>query len=228
MSVESLAHLGLDSQVLEFDSAVCRALWRPRSFSPRYNAGPLPSFIVREQCALYTRGLADRSEAEAQLAELRRYARRRGWEVGPEYSDPLGIPAAEGLAALMRDARQKRFDLIVVARFSRFASSLGQLARTLAELKELGIDFVSYQDGVETVGPCGGRVRDLFSALGRLRRELRSERAALAGARPGRPGARLDYQRLLQLRSQGLSHRAIARLFGVSHSTIGRRLKRGW
>ncbi len=228
MSVQSLAHLGLDSQVSGYNVAAAPAVSRPRGYSSVHDGGWWPGLMVREQCALYTRVLAGGADAESQLAELRHYVRGRGWEVGREYLDWSGVADGAGLSALMRDARRKRFDLIVVSRLSRFASSFGQLTRALAELEELGIDFVSFQDGVETLGPCGARVRGLFSALARLRRDLRSQRVATGAARSGRPGARLDYQRLVQLRSQGLSHRAIARLFGVSHSTIGRRLKRGW
>ncbi len=225
MSGESLAHLGVDSQVsnayfgLNPSPGACR-----RPTDSRWWPGPL----VRERCALYTRTVAGIGDAEKQLQELRRYVLGRGWEVDREYSDTAGRSGAEGLSALMRDAQRQRFDLIVVTRFSRFARSVGQLSRALAELDQLGIDFVSCQDGVETAGASGGALRELLSAVARMEQDLKRERSAEGGARSGRPGARLDYQRLVRLRSQGLSHRAIARLFGVSHATVGRRLRRGW
>src|SRR5215510_12832401 len=83
-------------------------------------------------CALYmrvsTKGQGQTTDTQA-LA-LREYAERRGFEVIGEYRDE-GISGSKdsrpGLDRLMKDARTRRFDVVIVARFDRFARSVSHL-----------------------------------------------------------------------------------------------------
>lgn len=222
MSAGSLAYPLFDSQVPTSEAGFDLPL---KSSTDEWRCT-----VVMESCALYARALPNRIDQEAEFAHLRRFAKRRGWEVGEEYSDMAGVESGHGLDALLRDARRGRFDLILVTQFSRFAQSPGRLSRLVLELRRLGIDFVSCRDGVETTGSCRHVVDAFFSALRRMESDLESERALSpsgADRKPGRPVSPLDPARVVQLREQGLSLRSIARLLGVSHSTIGRHLKRG-
>src|ERR1035441_1060670 len=81
---------------------------------------------------------------EMQLAELREYAGRRGWEATGEYVDEGVSGARERRPALDRlwvDCRKRRVDAVVVYRYDRFARSLRQLVNALEEFRALGIEI---------------------------------------------------------------------------------------
>ena len=112
--------------------------------------------FVREDCAIYTRVSTTEQSTEPQLLDLRRYADQRNWDVYQIYGDK-GISGTRdsrpALDALMDDARKRRFDVVLVWRFDRFARSTKHLVMALEEFKNLGIDFVSYQENIDTSSP---------------------------------------------------------------------------
>ena len=59
------------------------------------------------------------------------------------------------LDALMKNAGKRRFDVVLVWKFDRFARSVKHLVESLDEFKAPGIDFVSYTEGVDTTTPTG-------------------------------------------------------------------------
>ncbi len=50
----------------------------------------------------------------------------------------------------MADARKRRFDTVLVARFDRFARSTRHLVLALEEFNALGVDFISLSESVDT------------------------------------------------------------------------------
>ena len=76
-----------------------------------------------------------------QTRELREYCDRRGWSVAGEYVD-LGISGTKEkrpeLDRLMADAHKRRFDVIAVWRFDRFARSTSHLLRALGDVPGFG------------------------------------------------------------------------------------------
>src|SRR5262245_53090451 len=102
---------------------------------------------LRAVCALYmrvsTKGHGQTTDTQAMA--LREYAQRRGFQIVEEYRDE-GISGSKdsrpALDRLMKDARARKFDLVIVARFDRFARSVSHLLRALAEFSHLGIVFV--------------------------------------------------------------------------------------
>jgi DNA invertase Pin-like site-specific DNA recombinase len=105
---------------------------------------------------------------------------------------------------------------------------------TLDELAALGISFVSTTEPFDTTTPSGKLLLHIVSAMAEFERGLLIERvksgvaaAKRRGARLGRPPARLDEDRLRELRAQGLSVRQIAETLQVGSSTVQRRLGGG-
>jgi DNA invertase Pin-like site-specific DNA recombinase len=88
-------------------------------------------------------------DVSMQTRELRQFAGPRGWHVAGEYID-AGVSGAKDsrpeLNRLMADAHKRRFDVVCVWRFDRFARSVSHLLRVLETFKALGIDFVSYSE----------------------------------------------------------------------------------
>jgi len=185
--------------------------------------------------ALYARVSTLDQSTESQLLDLRRYASERGWNTFKEYVDE-GISGTKdsrpALNELMNDAKKRKFDVVLVWRFDRFARSTRHLINALEEFKNLRIDFVSYQENIDTSSPLGSAIFTIISAVAQLERDIIAERvkAGLRRAREngkklGRPRASIDGGKVHRLRSQGLSHRAIATQLGISHSTVGQILR---
>src|SRR5215831_11556848 len=114
----------------------------------------------RAVCALYMRvsTKAQGQTTDTQALALREYAQRRGFEMIGEYRDE-GISGSKdsrpALDRLMKDARARKFDVVIVARFDRFARSVSHLLRALEEFSHLGIDFVSLSESIDTSTPMG-------------------------------------------------------------------------
>ena len=167
-----------------------------------------------------------------QTRELRQFAEARSWTVAGEYID-AGVSGAKDsrpeLNRLMADAHKRRFDVVCVWRFDRFARSVSHLLRALETFKALGIDFVSYSEQMDTSTPAGKMVFTVLGAVAELERSLIVERvrAGLRNARAkgktlGRPRVTVDSARIAALRSQGLSWAKIGEELGLGEGTIRR------
>ena len=183
-----------------------------------------------KRVALYARVSTNGQNPETQLLALRDYSKARGLEVFSEYVD-VGISGSKdsrpALNQLMEDARKRRFDAVLVARFDRFARSTRHLVLALEEFNALGVDFISLNESIDTSTPMGKMVFTVIAAVAELERSIIRERVVMGlqravaqGTRIGRPAARLDYDELQALREKGLSYRAIAKQCGVSHPTV--------
>src|SRR6516225_6709213 len=58
--------------------------------------------------------------------------------------------SAHNLTRLMADAHKRRFDVVVVWKFDRFARSVSHLLRALETFKALGAEFVSFSEQMDT------------------------------------------------------------------------------
>ncbi len=172
-----------------------------------------------------------------QTRELRQFAEARGWQVAGEYID-AGVSGAKDsrpeLNRLMADAHKRRFDVVCVWRFDRFARSVSHLLRALETFKALGIDFVSFSEQMDTSTPAGKMVFTVLGAVAELERSLIVERvrAGLRNARAkgkmlGRPRVAVDASRICRLRAQGRSIREIADELGYSRSLVHKTLANG-
>lgn len=193
-----------------------------------------------QKVALYARVSTKNNgqDPETQLIPLREYAQARHLQVVSEYVD-VGISGAKDrrpeLDRLMADARRRRIDVVLVARFDRFARSTRHLVLALEEFSALGIHFISLSESIDTSTPMGKMVFTIIGAVAELERSLIRERIVMGldrarkqGKRLGRPtGTALDSARILELRIQGLSVRAIAQILSVSKSAVCRALYDG-
>ena len=183
--------------------------------------------------ALYARVSTLDQNCDLQLADLRRYARQR-FESLREYVD-RGISGTQRhrpqLDVLVKDARKRMFDVVLVWKFDRFARSLKHLLDSLEEFRALGIDFISYTEGIDTTTPTGQLLFHMVGAVAQFERDLMAERvragmahARAKGKRIGRPRAQVDLDRVVTLREQGRSLREIARNLKIPVSRVRRAL----
>ena len=188
-----------------------------------------------KRAAIYARVSTLDQSAQMQLDVLREFAERRGLNVLDEFVD-LGVSGAKERRAeldrLMDGARKKKFDLVLVYRFDRFARSVKHLVTALEEFQGLGIGFASYSENLDTGTPMGRAMFSIIGALAELERSLIVERsvegqkrARARGKHVGRPRKEVNEEEVLFLRKQGLSLRAIGRRVGVSTTIVSRVLK---
>lgn len=186
-----------------------------------------------KRCAIYVRVSTQNQSDQSQLHILRRYCQERGLPVYHEYSDTMtgSKDSRPALNALMDDARKRKFDLVLVFRFDRFARSTRFLLNALEEFKALKIDFISYSENVDTSSPLGTAVFAICAALSQLERDIIRSRvsAGLAAAKArgvaiGRKKKR-DDDEILRLRKEGLSVRAIARQLKIAKGSVQKALK---
>jgi DNA invertase Pin-like site-specific DNA recombinase len=172
---------------------------------------------------------------EMQLAELREYASRRGWEIYGEYVDS-GISGSKesrpALNRMMADAKARKFDIVCVWKLDRFARSLKHLINALAEFEALGVAFVSLRDNLDLTTPSGRLMFQIIGAMAEFERSLIQERvcaglrnAKLKGKTLGRPRRIVNGDQMTQLREQGASFREIAKAVGASPGTVRTRLQ---
>jgi DNA invertase Pin-like site-specific DNA recombinase len=165
-----------------------------------------------------------------QTRELREYCERRGWTVAGEYVD-VGISGAKDrrpeLDRLMAAAHKRRFDVVAVWKFDRFARSVAHLLRALDTFRVLGVEFVSLSESLDTATPAGRMVFTVLGAVAELERSLIVERvkaglrnARAKGKRLGRPRVTVDAHKIASLRAQGIGWKKIARELGIGVSTV--------
>lgn len=187
-----------------------------------------------KRVALYARVSTKQhgQDPETQLMPLRELVRSRGFELHAEYCD-LGWSGSKErrpqLDRLMADARAKKFHAVMVARFDRFARSTKHLLTALAEFDELGIDFISLNEHVDTSSAMGRMVFTVLAAVAELERALIRERvqagvdrAKKQGKKLGRPRAIVDEQRIREQIAAGESINSVAQQWAISRGVVRR------
>ncbi len=165
-----------------------------------------------------------------QTRELEEYCKRRGWKVHDTYVDNGYSGKKDSrpqLNRMMQDAYERRFDVVVVWRFDRFARSVSHLLRALETFNSLGVQFVSLCEQVDTSTPTGKMVFTVLGAVSELERNLIVERvraglrhARSKGKQLGRPKKSVSPSEVRSMRAAGLSWRVIALKLGLSVGTV--------
>ena len=181
------------------------------------------------RAALYARVSTLDQEPENQLQELRRYVEARDWTAA-EYVDK-GVSGSRdrrpALDALIKDAKRRRFDVLVCWRLDRLGRNLRHLITLLDELQVLGVAFVSLQEGIDATTPAGKLQMHILAAIAEFERARIAERVRAGLARARANGQRLG-QRPLYIptedleRTAHLSIRRAAAELGISRSVLHR------
>ncbi|MBV8265348.1 MAG: recombinase family protein [Planctomycetaceae bacterium] len=167
----------------------------------------------------------DQQTLGLQLEAMRCYVRDRGWSLVQQIQD-VGSGARERpqREALLKAARRREIDVVLVWRLDRWGRSLADLVMTLQELSELGVGFVSLTEALDLTTPSGRAMAGLLAVFAEFEREILRERvkAGIAQAhKEGKPHGRP--------RSASLQAKQVRRLWAqhLSKSEIARRLKIG-
>ena len=188
-----------------------------------------------KKVAIYVRVSTKDQSVGMQLNDLERYSKERGLNIFKVYEDN-GVSGTKetrpALGQLMDDARKRKFDIVLVWRFDRFARSTKHLVNALYEFRNLGIDFISYQENIDTSSPLGEAIFTSISAMSKLERDIIAERvkgglrkARANGKRLGRPKNEVDTDKVIECRKQNKSIRQIAAELNLSKGAVQRALE---
>ena len=130
----------------------------------------------------------------------------------------------------------------VVIKIDRYARSIIDLLNSIPEFEQNGVGFISVQDsGFDTISPNGQLLLQILGAFAEFERTTINsrtsagrEKAKAKGVKFGRPslktskskgGKYIDPKRVLELKTKGMSARAISRLMECSITPILKILK---
>jgi len=202
------------------------------------------------KAAIYARVSAIHQDLEIQLAALRDYVTRQGWEAA-EYVEKLS--GKEGkrrpqLERLIADAQNRQFEVVIVWKLDRFGRSALDSLTNVQSLSAYGVRFlVTTMPAIDTDdrSPFAKLILTMFAAFAELERAFIVERthggqiayraafkAGKVGAGKGRrsksekdlpvgrPAKVFDRRRVTELAAGGASIRAIAKQLGLKKNVV--------
>ena len=144
---------------------------------------------------------------------MRQYVRQRKWNLVLQVEEVgSGSKQRPKREELMKAARQREVDTIVVWKLDRWGRSLADLIASLAELRDLGIAFVSLTEALDFTTSAGRAMIGLLSVFAEFERDMIRERVK-AG--------------IAQARSEGKQH-GQPRTAATKGVEVKRLYKKGW
>lgn len=195
-----------------------------------FRRGFWPGGIVR--AGLYARvSTHDQQTLPLQLSAMRDYVSERGWKTALEIQDVgTGASLRPEREQLLKAARRRELDRIVVWRLDRWGRSFLDLVSTLQELASMNVGFVSPTEALDLSTPSGRALAGMLAVFAEFERDILRDRvkAGIAQARKegrphGRPPTVAKYiQQIRSLAKKGLSKSEIPRRLQISRTSVRR------
>lgn len=182
---------------------------------------------------------------DAQIDKCKSFCNARSWQIFKIYKDAgysagsLNRPALE---LLMGDAKEKKFDVILVYKIDRFSRKLKDLIMVLEELKQKNINFTSVTEQIDTTSAMGEAFFQIIGVFAQLERGMVKERVQLAFDRKIKLGEALyrapfgyayqnkklvpdpetapNVQEIFKMWAAGINYKEISKKFSIPVSTI--------
>ncbi len=190
--------------------------------------------VETDRVAIYARvSTHDEQTLPMQLEAMRAYAKRKGWQIASTVEEVgSGAKTRPRREELLRAARRREIDVIVVWRLDRWGRSLVDLIATLQELMALRVGFVSLSEALDLTTPSGRAFAGMLAVFAEFERDILRDRvkAGIAQARKeGRPHGRPakivgKTQEIQELARKGLSKSAIAKQLNIGRTSVRRLL----
>jgi DNA invertase Pin-like site-specific DNA recombinase len=180
--------------------------------------------------AIYIRTSTDDQHGEAQLAELRKAAPSAFEFVDIGVSGATPARQRPAMRDLLRDVERGRTREVVVWALDRLGRNTIDVLLLVDDLGRAGVTIRSLRDGViDATSPIGRCMLTILAAFAEMERNRIRERvkAGIAnrkakGLAIGRARRQVDDAKVIELRAQGVSWRAIARAMKVPTRTLQR------
>lgn len=112
-----------------------------------------------------------------QLKQMKEYIKNRKWELLVEFREiGSGDKTRPKREELLKMARRREIDAILVWKLDRFGRSLADLITTLNELRDLDVVFVSLTESLDFSTPSGRAMAGMLSTFAEFEREIIRER----------------------------------------------------
>lgn len=186
---------------------------------------------TKKRVAIYARvsTLEKGQDPETQLLQLREFVRRRGFEIIGEFVDYASgkTEQREQYKAMLGLVRKRQIEVVLVWRYDRFARSTQALVNALNEFRSLGVDFISYQENIDTTTPQGELIFSIMASLAQFESALISERVKAGMARAKAQGKRISrprlngnlQQKIKKLYEDKTSIKQISKQLGISYGS---------
>jgi len=144
--------------------------------------------VKQKKVAIYSRVSTEEQAKEglsvdAQIGKCKSFCDARDWKIFKIYKDAgfsAGTMNRPALELLLRDADEKKFDIILVYKIDRFSRKLTDLILTLDSLKEKNINFTSVTEQIDTTSAMGEAFFQIIGVFAQLERGMVKERVELA------------------------------------------------
>jgi DNA invertase Pin-like site-specific DNA recombinase len=183
---------------------------------------------IMKKVIIYARVSTREQKVDMQITDLKQYAEARKLKVVREYIDYASGAKSDraNYKKLFDDVRKRKTDVVLVWKFDRFARSTKELINALEEFNNLGVDFISYKEKIDTSTPAGRILFTMISAFAEFERAIIRERviagmekAKAKGTRIGRPKiAPFTIEKVLEMRGRGISYKEIIKKLKISKS----------
>ena len=189
-----------------------------------------PQKVTLMRVGIYARvSTHDQQTLPLQLKAMRQYVRQRKWKLAQQVEEVgSGAKQRPKREELLKAARRREVDAIVVWKLDRWGRSLADLITTLAELRDLGIAFVSLTEALDFTTSAGRAMIGLLSVFAEFERDMIRERvkagiaqARAEGKRHGRPQtAATKAAEVKRLYKKGWNKSEIARELKISRASV--------
>ena len=172
----------------------------------------------------------DQHTLDMQIEAMKKYATARCWQIETEIGS--GAKDWPMRSELLKQAKRRQIDVIIVWKLDRWARSVNDLFQTLNELSSLGVGFISLTEALDLTTASGRAMAGLLAIFAEFEREILRERvkAGIAHARTkgkahGRPASTKKFkQEVNSLFKEGYSQSEIARKIGIGRTSVRRLL----
>ena len=108
---------------------------------------------------IYARVSTNSQDYERQIADLREYASRMGYEIVKEFSEKVSgakkVAEREQLSELMNYVQTHKVDKVLIYECSRLSRRIVDFLSIVEQLNELKVSLYIHQNGLETLQPDG-------------------------------------------------------------------------
>jgi putative DNA-invertase from lambdoid prophage Rac len=182
------------------------------------------------EIALYARvSTHDQQTLPMQLMAMREYAEKRKWNIKIEIEEiGSGAKTRPKREELLKQARRRQVDAIIVWRLDRWGRSVSDLIGTIRELTDIGVGFVSLTEALDLTTPAGKAMAGMLAVFAEFERDILRERvkAGIAHARAeggahGRPAtAAAKESEVKKLHKKGLNNSEISRKLKIGRTSV--------
>jgi putative DNA-invertase from lambdoid prophage Rac len=182
------------------------------------------------QTAIYARvSTHDQQTLPLQLDAMREYVKKRDWTLAVEVEEiGSGAKTRPKRDELLKLARQRKIDVIIVWRLDRWGRSVSDLISTIRELTDIGVSFISLTEALDLTTPAGKAMAGMLAVFAEFERDILRERvkAGIAHARAngknhGRPATASKKEiEVRTLKKEGLNNSQIAKKLKIGRSSV--------